>query len=80
VQIDLFIFDAAPEPFDEHVVDPATVAIHADSDAGFFQHLDPSFTGELRTLIGVEDLGSAVFGQRLLRRIDTEIRTQCVVE
>src|ERR1019366_7788157 len=37
----------------EHVVDPATLAIHADSDAGFFQHLDPSFTGELRTLIGV---------------------------
>jgi hypothetical protein len=32
-QIDLFIFDAAPQPLDEHVVAPCALTIHADGDA-----------------------------------------------
>src|SRR5215212_10578467 len=29
-QIDLFVFDRAPEPLDEHVVAPCPLAVHAD--------------------------------------------------
>src|ERR1019366_9227254 len=56
VQIDLFVLDAAPQSLDEHVVDPATLAVHADGDAGVIEHLDPLLAGELRALVGVEDL------------------------
>ena len=33
VQIDLLVFDAAPQPFDEHVVTPGALTVHADGDA-----------------------------------------------
>src|SRR5436309_5415737 len=32
-QIYLLVFDAAPQPLDEHVVPPCSFAIHADCDA-----------------------------------------------
>lgn len=33
MQVDLLVLDAFLEPFDEHVVDPATLPIHALLDA-----------------------------------------------
>ena len=30
MEIHILVFDAAPEPLDEHVVDPAALAVHAD--------------------------------------------------
>ena len=30
MQINVFVFDRAPQPFDEHVVTPAATAVHAD--------------------------------------------------
>ena len=32
-QVHLLVFDAAPQPFDEHVVAPGPFAVHADGDA-----------------------------------------------
>ena len=32
-QIDLLVFDAAPQPLDEDVVAPSAFAVHADGDA-----------------------------------------------
>src|SRR6266851_6929472 len=32
-EIDLFVFDRAPEPFDEDVVAPGSLAVHADGDS-----------------------------------------------
>jgi len=32
-QIDLLVFDAAPQPFNEDVVPPSPFAVHADGDA-----------------------------------------------
>src|SRR6201993_1728620 len=32
-QIDLLVFDAAPQPLDEHVVPPGALAVHADGEA-----------------------------------------------
>jgi len=31
-QVNLLVFDAPPEPFDEHIVPPRPFAIHADRD------------------------------------------------
>ena len=33
VEVDFCVFEAAPEPFDERVVDPTAFAVHADLDA-----------------------------------------------
>jgi len=40
VQINLFILHGFPKPFDEHVVAPAALAIHADLDFVLFKHAD----------------------------------------
>ena len=37
-QVHLLVFDAAPEPLDEHVVAPCALAVHADRDAVVGEH------------------------------------------
>src|ERR1700742_2600844 len=54
----LLVFHGAPQPFDEDIVAPAAVPVHADLESACdedIQELDP---GELTPLIGVEDLGA----------------------
>ena len=55
-QVDLFVFDRPPQPFDEDVVPPRASAVHADSDPRLPQHAGEGVAGELRTLVAVEDL------------------------
>ena len=66
VQVDLFVFHAAPQPFDKHVVAPGTLAVHADGDVVFRLHAPERQTRELRALIRVEDVGLAVLRQSIL--------------
>ena len=54
-EVDALVFDAAPEPFHEDVVVVAVLAVHADPDAMLFENTCEGFTGELDTLIGIED-------------------------
>ena len=75
-QADLLVFHRPPEPFDEDVVAPGALAVHADGDLGPLQHRDEVGAGELRTLIAVEDLGRAVAVERLLQRLDAEVRRE----
>lgn len=84
-QIYLFVFDAPPETLDEDIVAPSPLAInyrqvmqsiterHADFDFTGGQHLDEVGRSELAALIGVEDLGRAVFRQRLFHSFYAEI-------
>src|ERR1035437_2029106 len=72
-QINLLVFDAAPEPLDEHIFAPGGLAVHADRDFVFYQHASKSLAGELASLIRVEDLRLAVFRQSLLQRLDAKI-------
>src|SRR5258707_10460369 len=51
-QIDLLVFDAAPQPLDEHVVPPCSFAIHADRDAVAGERAGEGGAGELRALVG----------------------------
>jgi len=72
MQIDLFIFDGTPEAFDEDVVSPASLAIHADPDAFLLEPIRKRHTGELAALIGVEDLRFAVFAKSLIECLQAE--------
>lgn len=56
VQIDLFVFQRAPQPLNKDVVHVAPAAIHADRHAALGQHAGELVGRELRTPIAVEDL------------------------
>src|SRR4030081_3195257 len=71
-QIDLLVFDAAPQPLDEHVVPPGAFAVHADGDAVAGEQAGEGRAGELRALVRVEDLRLAVTGQGILQGLDAE--------
>src|SRR5271169_459577 len=73
-QIDLLVLDAAPQALDEYVVAPSSLAIHADRDTVVGEHAGESRAGELRALVGVEDVRFAVTGQGVLQRFDAECR------
>src|SRR5437763_12123077 len=65
-QIYLLVFDAAPQPLDEHVVPPCSFAIHADRDAVAGERAGEGRAGELRALVGIEDFGLAVTSEGVL--------------
>ena len=66
------MLDVAPEPLNEDVVERAPPAIHTDDDAFALQHAGEGVAGELRALIGIEDLGRAMVAYGPLQTIDTE--------
>ena len=45
-QIHLFVFDGAPQSFDEDSVAPGALAIHADGDVGADQRARERLAGE----------------------------------
>src|SRR5216683_773881 len=73
-QIDLLVFDAFPKPLDEHVVSPSSFAIHADGDAVVGEDTGKGRSGELRALVGVEDVRPAVTRESIFQRLDAEGR------
>ena len=58
----LLIFQTAPQPLDKDVVQKPPFAVHADPDARRLEFIQERRTGELHTLIGVENLRPAMFG------------------
>ena len=68
-QIHLLVFDAAPQAFDEDVVPPGALAVHADRDAVLDQHAGECGAGELRALVRIEDLRLAVTSKSILERL-----------
>src|SRR3954467_1040593 len=62
-EVDLLVLDRSPEPLDEDVVAPGTLAVHADGDPVPGRHAGEGPAGEPAALIGVEDLRPAVAGQ-----------------
>ena len=68
-QIHLLVFNAAPQPLDEHVVPPSALAVHADRDPVFDQHAGERRAGELAALIRVEDLRLAKAGESVIKRL-----------
>ena len=57
VQVDFFIFDRAPQPLGENVVERSAASIHTDLDTGLLQGLKVLRAGEVAALIAVPDDG-----------------------
>src|SRR6202521_2292325 len=70
----VLIFQAASEPLDEDVVQKPPSAVHTDPHARGLKLVQKRRTGELYTLIGVENFRPAMFGHRFLNRLDAEVR------
>jgi hypothetical protein len=64
------VLHGPPEALDERVVAPGAAAVRADGDAGTLRHLREVGAGELRSLVGVDDVRPAMAAERLLRRLD----------
>jgi hypothetical protein len=75
--IHFLVFDGSPQTFDEDVVAPGALAVHADGDIVPDKHAGKRQAGELVALVGVEDLRLAVFGQGFLQRLDAHPLDQC---
>src|SRR4051794_5057579 len=56
LQVNLFVLHGSPQPFDENIVQSSPPSIHADQDVLCLQPARESVAGELRSLVGVEDL------------------------
>lgn len=72
-QVNLLVFDRPPEPFDERVVPPCALTVHADGDLVLLQQIGEGHAGKLAALVRVEDLGFAVFRQSLLDSFDADV-------
>ena len=72
VQIDALVLQGSPEPLDEPIVNPAASSVHGDFDLCIFQLRGEVEAGELRALIGVEDLRRGVAGHRLVEGFQAE--------
>src|SRR5664279_4183912 len=71
---------AAPQAFDEDVVEGAPSSIHADGHTFSFQYIGEHRAGELRALVAVEDFRRAVVAQGVLQAINTEYRFHAVAD
>jgi hypothetical protein len=70
----VLVLQAPPQPLDEDVVQEPPLAVHADPDAAAFQFVKKPGAGELYALVRIENLGLTIPGDRLLQRLDAEIR------
>ena len=66
MQIDRLVFQAAPQPFDEDIVQLTAPAIHGDRHARLLQRTSESQGGKLTALISIEYLRFAVTLQRFI--------------
>jgi hypothetical protein len=73
LEINLLVFNAAPQSLDEHVVPPGALAVHADGDPVFDQNASECRAGELARE-GFEPRGE------ILRRAVTLGLTQMISE
>ena len=59
-KVDLLVFDGSPQPFDEGIVPPASLAVHGDADTVDFHQIGKGERSKLRALVGIEDLWCAI--------------------
>src|SRR5438270_10608467 len=78
IEVDLLVFETAPQPLNEDVVHAPALAVHADRDAMPLQGAGKIVTGELAALVGIEDFRSAIALERFLERLYAKIRVQRV--
>ena len=79
-QVHLLVLDALPQPFDEHIILPASLPVHADLDPIGFQQAGEGVTCELASLICVEYLRRAVASQGFFERLATQKSVSIVTD
>lgn len=72
-EIDRFLLKAAPEPFDEDVVEVEAPTVYRDAHANLGQCRDPSRPRELRPLICIHDFRRAMFADGLVQSLNTKV-------
>ena len=77
--VDEFVLQGPPQTLDENVVQGAASAIHTDRDAALLERRQKIGRGELRSLIGVPDLGLTE-SKRGLQRSQAEARLHGIGE
>ena len=78
MQIDAFVFQSAPQPLDEDVVEEPAFPIHRDPHPGQPQPIRPGEGRELGSLIRVHYLRRAELVDGLVQRFDAEVGLQRV--
>ncbi len=76
LEIHAFVFDAAPQPFDEHVVAPGATPIHGQPAATLEYGLGEVLSRELAALVSVDDFRRAVTGEGLFQNFRGVARFQ----
>ena len=70
--------DAAPQALHKHIIDPPSLAIHADADIVPLEHTGELFTGKLAALVGAEYFRRTIGLDSFLQSIDTEAGVETV--
>ena len=70
--------DAAPQVLHKHIIDPPSLAIHADEDIVPLEHTGELFTGKLAALVGAEYFRRTIGLDSFLQSIDTEAGVETV--
>src|SRR5215213_9332162 len=76
-EVDVLIFEATPQAFDEDIVQSSTTTIHTDANGRSFQASRELIGGELRTLIRIKD-DRLPLAECLLECIQAEVTIKCV--
>ena len=73
VQVNMLVLYRSPEPFNEDVVHPSSFAVHTNFNVVGLQDAGELLAGELTPLVGVKDLGPAVLGNGLFKRLGAKV-------
>ena len=79
MQVNGFVFEAAPESFNENVILASSFSIHTDLHLMTSQYIQKFFAGELAPLIGIKDLRCSIALKGLLHNPTTPNRTHGIV-
>jgi len=78
VKINVVVLQRPPQPLYENIVLHPAPAVHANGNSVVFEFLDKALTGELRALVGVENLRAAVAPDRLGKSLDPKVGLQSI--
>lgn len=78
MQVNALVFQGAPQPLDEDVVEETALPIHRYAHVRSAEPIGPDEGCELRSLVGVHDLGRPELVDGLIQRFDTEVSLQGV--
>ena len=78
--VDVVVFDRAPETFNHHVVQGPAFTVHADFYPMGFENPCEGFTGKLATLIRIENLRASFLLECFIKAFYAERLVQTVAE